>query len=277
MQNFHFRVGAYECTALCDGMEVVPAESVVRDVPLEQWRQALLDHGYSTAESTVFFNNLCIQDGRQRILVDAGWGQGTQRRNGDLLSHLQEEGVSPLDIDTIILTHGDVDHIGGLTTPDNRLIFPNARYILLKEAWDFWSNEPLVAKWPPFLTVFGRTVFPLIRDQVQVVEAGEEFYPGIQLFPVPGHRPGHTFVELRSSDQVLLHLSDIVGHPLFMEYPGWHWYADARDEQAEKDKTQALNRAIAEKAVVFGSHLPFPGVGRVVPLPSGWRWQPMGL
>lgn len=274
MGNFHFRVGALQCTALSDGMDTVPAESIVRDVPLDAWRQALLEHGDSPSEAMVYFNNLLIQTGGQRILVDAGWGQGTQRRNGDLLARLQEEGLAAGDIDTIVLTHADVDHMGGLTTPDQQLVFPNARYILPKDAWDFWTNAPLLAKWPPFLTVFARSAFPLIRSKTQVVQAGEEFLPGFQLFPAPGHRPGHATLRAASEGEVLLHAADTLGHPILMERPGWHWYADANDAQAEKDKALLLNRAVAENAVVFGSHLPFPGVGRVVPLGEGWRWQP---
>jgi glyoxylase-like metal-dependent hydrolase (beta-lactamase superfamily II) len=253
----------------------MPAESIVRDVPLDDWRRALLERGYSTTETTVYFNNLYIHADRRQVLIDAGWGQGTQRRNGELLLRLQEEGVSPPDIDTIILTHGDIDHTGGLTTPDSQLVFPNAQYILLREAWDFWSNGPLVAKWPPYLTVFGRTAFPLIRSRIRVVEAGEEFLPGFQLFPVNGHRPGHAILKVTSSEQVLLHIADTVGHPLFMEHPDWHWFADARDDQAEKDKAQVLIRAISEQAVLFGAHLPFPGIGRVVPMENGWCWQPI--
>jgi glyoxylase-like metal-dependent hydrolase (beta-lactamase superfamily II) len=188
---------------------------------------------------------------------------------------LKGAAISPPDIDTIIITHGDIDHIGGLATQDQQLIFPNARYILLKEAWDFWSNEALVAKWPPFLTVFGRTVFPLIRERIQVVESGEEFLPGFELFSAPGHRPGHSIIKATSAGQVLLHIADSVGHPLLMKHPYWPWYADARDEQAAKDKAQVLNQAATEKALVFGSHLPFPGVGRVEPFGDGWRWRPI--
>jgi glyoxylase-like metal-dependent hydrolase (beta-lactamase superfamily II) len=272
--NYHFQVGSLQCTVLSDGSEIAPADSVVRGVPLDQWRQALQEHGLSTTETAIYFNNLFIQGRGQRVLVDAGWGQGTQRRDGDLLAHLLAEGISPQDIDTLILTHGDVDHVGGLTTPDNRLVFPNARYILLKEAWDFWSNGPLLAKWPPFLTAFGRTAFPIIRDRIQVVEAGEEFIPGFQLFLAPGHRPGHAYVKMASAGETLFHAADTVGHPILMEHPAWHWYADAADELAQKDKAQVLSLAYGAHALVFGPHLPFPGVGRVAPLGDGWIWQP---
>jgi len=274
-QNYHFKVGSINCVAICDGTEIVPIESVFKDAPPEQVNKALLEGGYPTNESTVYFNCLYIQAGQQRILVDAGWGKGVQRRGGELPERLQDEGITPADIDTIIITHGDIDHIGGILTEDNHLAFPNAGYIILKEAWDFWTNQALIARWPEFLTYFGRKTLPLIRERVKVVEAGVEFLPGFQLIPASGHRPGHAALAVASSGEYFIHLADTVGHPILMEHPEWHWYADFAFEQAEKDKFHVLNQAVAQHALVFGSHLPFPGVGRVTPLGAEWRWQPV--
>jgi len=273
--NYHFRVGAIECVALSDGSEVTPAEDVVRGIPSEQWRQALVERGYSPTEATVYFNCLYIQAGQHRILVDAGWGQGGERRTGTLLDRLQDEDIAPADIDTLIITHFDADHVGGIVTADNQLTFPNAGYVLLQDAWDFWSNEAIVAKWPPFLTANARKVLPLLQGRVQVVEPGAEFLPGFQLIPAPGHRPGHTAIAMASAGQTLFHLADVAGHPVLMEHPAWPWAFDAHPDQAEKDKALILDQAAARHALVFGSHLPFPGVGHVAPQGDGWRWQPL--
>ena len=273
-QNYHFKVGSINCVAICDGTEVVPIESVIKDAPVEQVNKALEGGGYLTSESTVYFNCLFMQAGQQRILVDAGWGKGVQRRGGELPERLQNEGISPADIDTMIITHGDIDHIGGILTEDCQLAFPNASYIMLKEAWEFWTNQALIARWPEFLTYFGRKTLPLIRERVKVIEAGVEFLPGFQLIPASGHRPGHAALAVTSEGEYFIHLADTVGHPLLMEHPEWHWYADFAFEQAEKDKFHVLNQAVALHALVFGSHLPFPGVGRVMPLGAEWRWQP---
>lgn len=124
--------------------------------------------------------------------------------NGALLEHLQAEGISPTAIDTIIITHGDIDHIGGIATPENQLVFQNASYILLKEARDFWSNAAVVARWPEFLTVFGRKTLPLIQQWVKVTQAGVEFWPGFQLILAPGHRLGHNVLSITSSGEHFL-------------------------------------------------------------------------
>ncbi len=273
--SYRFQVGNLECIAIHDGSELAPVQDIVRGVPPAQISQAFLERGYSPTEYVVEFNNLYIQAGQHKVLVDAGWGKGVQRRDGALLEGLQAEGISPADIDTLVITHFDADHVGGIVAADGSLVFPNAEYILLQDAWDFWHNEPLVAKWPEFLTLCGRRLLPLIRSRVKVVSAGAEFLPGLTLIPAPGHRAGHTALEIVSAGEVLFHLADVAAHPVLMEHPSWPWAFDAMPPQAAKDKALVLGQAAARQALVFGPHLPFPGVGRVTPQGDGWRWQPL--
>lgn len=271
--NYHFTVGDCACIAILDGSESVPLESVIKDLPVETFRQALGEEGYSQTDSTVYFNVLLIQAGGRRMLVDAGWGKGVQRRDGDLLEQLHDEGITPEQIDEVILTHGDVDHIGGILRADGELAFPSAGYVLAREAWNFWSNPAILARWPEFLTFFGRVTLPKIRERVRVADAGEDFLPGFRFVSAQGHRPGHTPLAIASRGEHLLHLADTVGHPLFMKHPEWHWYADFQPAQAEQDKQRILTLAVEQDALVFGPHLPFPGVGKVMPHGETWRWE----
>jgi glyoxylase-like metal-dependent hydrolase (beta-lactamase superfamily II) len=300
IDNYHFQVGDLKCIAISDWTETFPIETIVKDVSSEQLRQALLEGGYSQTENTIYYNCLYIQTGQRRILVDTGMGMETLQqtqalrdllqaskpndtsavpalrpREGALLHRLQTEGITPAEIDLIIITHGDGDHIGGITNSDHQLVFPNATFILSKEAWDFWFDEALVARWPAFLTAHGRRIFPLIKNRIQVVEPGDEFLPGFQAISAPGHRPGHIALAITSDGEHLLHLADAVGHPLLVEHPSWHGYADSRHDQAEKDRVQLLSQAVSQQALAFGFHLPFPGVGRIVSRGEGWRWQPL--
>lgn len=275
MENYHFQVGAFECVAISDGVDTVPAEGIVKNVPLEAWRRALVEHGYSPTEATTYFNCLYVQAGEYRVLVDAGWGKGTQRRDGDLPERLLAEGIAPPDIDIVVITHLDGDHVGGIATRDGQFAFPNADYVLSEAAWDFWSDDALVARMPERLALSGRRTLAFIQGRLEVVPAEAEFLPGLTLISAPGHRPGHTALSIASEGMLLYHLADSVGHAILMEHPSWQWSYDARPEQAEKDRRLILGQAAERGALVFGPHLPFPGVGHVVAQGEGWRWQPL--
>lgn len=275
MENYYFKVGALECIAISDGTGTVPAEGIVKDLAPEEWRRALVGHGYSPTEATSYYNCLTIQAGEYRVLVDTGWGKGTQRRDGALLERLLAAGIAPPDIDIIVITHLDADHVGGIATPDHQFVFPNADYVLSEEAWAFWTDDAQAGQMPEQRVRLARETLTLVQHRLEVVPAGVEFLPGLTLISAPGHRPGHVALRVASEGALLYHLADAVGHPILMEHPSWHWSFDSWPEQAEKDRRQLLGQAAGQGALVFGSHLPFPGLGHVAPQGDGWRWQPV--
>ena len=297
-ENFHFKVGTLKCIAINDCIGTLPDQRTVKDVPADQLNPIFLERGISLTETVIYYNCLYIQTDQLHILIDGGLSRGGSLQNksvldrleaegklpmprsalpkmeGALLDRLQAEGITPDDIDHVIITHFDGDHIGGLTSGD-QLVFPRADYIVLKDAWDFWSDAALVAQLPAMITAFARKTLPLIQPRIKIAAAGVEFMPGFQFIPAPGHRPGHTAVAITSSGEHLLHLGDTVAHPILMEYPAWHGYADSNHDQAAKDRVHLLRQAVDQNALVFGSHLPFPAVGHVIPQGEGWRWQPL--
>ncbi len=273
--SYRFRVGDLECIAISDGTSVVPVEGMVKDVPPEEWRQALAERGYPTVETPHYYNCLYLDVDGSHVLVDAGWGRGVQRRDGMLVEHLLGEGIAPSDVDVMVISHFDPDHVSGIATASGELTFPNADYVLLEEAWDFWGDESRVAALPEPRAAIGRRALALIQGRLEVVAAGVEFLPGLVLIPAPGHRPGHTVLAATSRGEHLLHLADAVGHPLLMERPAWWWSFDGDRARAEADRRRLLGQAAEQHALVFGSHLPFPGLGHVTREGDGWRWEPV--
>ncbi|MGB1698362.1 MAG: MBL fold metallo-hydrolase, partial [Nannocystaceae bacterium] len=93
---------------------------------------------------------LVIEDSGRVVLFEAGIGAffepklrdryGVQESEHVLLRSLAARGVSPDDIDVIVLSHLHFDHAGGLLQPYEadaplRLAFPNARFVVGEEAW----------------------------------------------------------------------------------------------------------------------------------------------
>ena len=78
-----------------------------------------------------------------------------------------------------------------------------------------------------------------------------------------------------SEGEQLLCISDVVLHPIHLEHPEWHAAVDLDPEQVEATRRRILKRAVAEKSLVFGFHLPFPGLGHVSQKVGTWHWQPI--
>src|SRR5205085_4963909 len=103
------------------------------------FERELSDHGFPPHEVVSPYTCLCVDTGGHRVLVESG--AGFAPTNGKLLANLAAEGIAPEDVDTVILTHGD--HIGGNADATGQVTLPNARYVMWKGDWEFWTED-----WP---------------------------------------------------------------------------------------------------------------------------------
>jgi glyoxylase-like metal-dependent hydrolase (beta-lactamase superfamily II) len=212
------------------------------------------------------------------VLVDTG-ADGLDANTGRLLRNLQAEGIAPGDIDTVILTHGHPDHIGGNTDAEGKPAFSKARYVMWKDEWDFWTSEKANLKLgehgKEVLLQFARTNLPPIQGQLDLIDHETEIVPGIRVVAAPGHTPGHMAVAIFSRGEQLLCISDAVLHPIHLEQPEWHAATDFAPDQVTATRRRLLHTAAAENALVLAFHFPFPGLGHIVHGEKGWQWQPV--
>lgn len=107
-------------------------------------------------------------------------------------------------------------------------------------------------------------------DQVGLVERyedGDEPAPGLRLRSAPGHRSGHTILEIGDS---LVHAVDIVHHPIQVEHPEWDRAWDAEPEIALATRRAIMADLAERESAVITSH--FASSGRIERAGDRLRW-----
>jgi len=276
---YQFNLGEYEGFVLNDYSGTHTAEELVVNPNFEELEQLTQEYSFKLNKIPVDYNNLLINAGNQNVLVDAG----IRRPTGKLCLGLEELRIDPGDIDTIVITHSDRDHIGGILDIEGKIAFPKASYIMLEDAWQHWSSEERrteltrLNKWTNDKTQFAWETYSKIKDLILIVKPGEEFIPGLRLFAAPGHRYDHSILKITSLDEQLMHISDALAHPLFMGNSDWYSTYDASPTQTVDTKIKLMNMCASEKTLLFGAHFPFPGLGYVQQGHECWKWQPINV
>jgi glyoxylase-like metal-dependent hydrolase (beta-lactamase superfamily II) len=241
------------------------------NAPQDQVKAALHAHGLDPDAWTEWvtpYPALVIDTGAHRVLVDTGMG-------GRLPELLQAEGRVPGDFDTVILTHAHPDHIGGNVDSSGHPRYANARYVMWKTEWEFWTAEASLAQMPASWAECARRQLPPIQRQLQLIDRETEIVPGISAVEAAGHTPGHMVVAVISGGTRLLYFSDVLLHQVHVEQPDWYATVDHSPEGAISARRRLLTRVAADKALVHSFHFPFPGLGYVTRQEMRWVWQPI--
>ena len=201
-------------------------------------------------------NVFLIQDLRsgKNALIDAGYGKA----GNHLAARLAALDLKPEDISAVFITHIHPDHVGGLTTPEGKVAFPNASILIARKEYEEWRNDPSRAALARHLTPN--------RDRIVLLDYDREVAPfGLTPLHRPGHTPGHTVFTMKVSregkaPEPVWFVGDIV-HAGELQIPHPQFCA-----RFDKDFNTAVKsrRELLESAPVWhGAHLPFPGIVRV--------------
>lgn len=161
---------------------------------------------------------ILIQYNGKHLLIDTGIGKGKldekKKRNLGVRAEtrvkesLEELGLTPSDIDIVLMTHLHNDHAAGLTEWEGDQlvsVFPNAVIYTSQVEWDEMRNPNIrsrntywVENWEP------------VQHQVQTFEESLEVMPGIEMIHTGGHSDGHSVIKLTQKDETVIHMADIM-------------------------------------------------------------------
>jgi glyoxylase-like metal-dependent hydrolase (beta-lactamase superfamily II) len=222
---------------------------------------------------------LLVNTGRERILIDTGNGRAAPETPGRLRELLRAQGLDPGSISTVILSHAHGDHIEGCLDEQGRPAFPNARYVLSRAEWDYWTNQPSMHDLPVDQAFKDAMLESALRNLsglravIDLAPPDAEVVPGVTLTPAYGHSPGHVAVRVESAGQELLFLADAVVHPLHVEYPDTLGVTDHEPVATVATRRRLLEYASKQGCMTGTSHFPFPGLGRIVANGATWEWR----
>ena len=197
------------------------------------------------------------------FLIDAG----NFDEKGSLVTKLATINVKPTSVNYILLTHLHPDHIGGLVDKKGAAVFPNAKVYVTYEEWKYWSPKIKDMKQTDILRQFSDAY----NGRIQTLNFGEPVVPGLYAVKAVGHTPGHCYYRQGR----LRFVGDVV-HAADLQIPNPEYCAsfDNDKKQAYQTRVSFLETMSKEGNVVFGAHIPFPGVGYIVKEDGTYKFDP---
>ncbi|WP_299662993.1 MBL fold metallo-hydrolase [uncultured Ruegeria sp.] len=262
-----FKLGDFTVTTLLDGS--VPRDDpkalFAADVAEDEFAAVSAENFVPTDIAQFFFTPTLVHTGAELVLFDTGLGQG------GIQAALVDVGVTPDQIDVVVITHMHPDHIGGMTTNDAPT-FANARFVTAAPEYNFWSamdagnrvGDMVAAKVTPQ------------AEKMTFLEDGGAVTSGITAMAAHGHTPGHTVFHLESNGQRLVLTADLANHYVWsFAHPEWPFSFDMDAAAATASRRNVLGMLAADKVPMIGYHMPFPAAGYVETRGDGFRFVPV--
>jgi len=271
-----FKLGQFEVTTVSDGGITAPNPHSIFGInaPAEEVEVVFQQNFLPFDRLRNSFTPVVINTGSEVILFDTGNGARRRPDAGNLLANLKAAGISPDQVDIVVLTHFHGDHIGGLME-DGAPAFPNARYVVGRREYDFWTS-PEAASGPTAggAELVKANVVPL-REKVTFLEGNQDVVSGVTAMEAFGHTPGHLVFHVESDGARLMLTADTANHyAASLQRPDWHVSFDMDKEMGAATRRRVFDMVAAERIPFIGYHMPFPSVGHVEKTDQGFRYVP---
>jgi glyoxylase-like metal-dependent hydrolase (beta-lactamase superfamily II) len=210
-------VGDFQLTVVSGGTLQIDGGNMFGVVPRLLWEKACRPDEQNRI--LLDTNCLLVRTPDSLGLIDTGYGgkatpkfQARHQLAAEppLPRNLAAVGVTPDEIDWVILTHLHFDHAGGCTWRDSagriQPTFSRAKHFVQRIEWDdATSNRPELAG-----AYYPDDFLPLAEaGLVQLVDETVEIAPGVATRRTDGHTRGHQIVTLTSRGQTAWYLGDL--------------------------------------------------------------------
>lgn len=211
------------------------------------------------------------RDGTHNVLIDSGmaeialitkrlkvegWGGG----HAKLTELLAGEGLTPADIDHVVLTHGHFDHA------ENLDLFPDACIVIQRDELSHAADPVPSQRIFYWQSTIGNLVARRRPSQIRTLDGDAELFDGFRVLKVPSHTPGMQVPLIRTAKGIAAIASDLGDH-----YRYW-FPADSRAtdhpqrslsdafltgnirSESERDWQAAMRRVQANSDIVIPAH-----------------------
>lgn len=223
-----------------------------------------------------------VRTPQSTILVDTGIGNGKTRPQAffdhldtPYLDRLAAAGVTPAEVDFVLITHIHTDHVGWNTQAiGGRWVptFPNATYLFPRRGHEFFASAEGRAR--PNYGMYEDSIVPLIAagQARMVAPEGGEVLPGISYLPTPGHSVDHMSIRLVSQGAEALFAGDVMHSPIQVHAPELCSVFCADPDEATRSRRRVLAHCADKDALYLSSHFAESSAGRIARASGGYRW-----
>ncbi|HLR72633.1 MAG TPA: MBL fold metallo-hydrolase [Pseudogracilibacillus sp.] len=210
------QIGKAKLTWLKGGVNFLDGGAMFGVVPKALWSRKYPVNEKNQIELRT--DPILLQLDGKNFIIDSGMGNGKltdkQRRNfgvleeSSIVDSLAEVGLTPDDIDTVLMTHLHFDHACGLTRPNGdqfESVFPNAPIITSDVEWNEMRHPNIRS-----INTYWKMNWEAIQHQVQPFQGEKYITDHLKMIHTGGHSDGHAILVYEDGDDCFIHMADIM-------------------------------------------------------------------
>ncbi len=281
---YQYQAGDVQITALLDGTNFM-SPKLFQNTSEKEVHEILKKYAADQAKGVqTSVNAFLVNTGHSLVLVDSGAASCFGTHLGSVLSNLKASGYQPEQVDTILLTHLHPDHVCGISQ-NGVANFPNATVYVSNDEANYWLNPKQVSQLPKEKQAGYLGTVEKIKQAIAPYQAKNSFktyqlgdqVQGFKVINTAGHTPGHFSYELKSKDETVVFIGDIVhSHTVQFDKPTTAIDYDIDPKKAVQTRLKQFAEYAKGGQTIAAPHLPFPGIGHIYSADGkSYQWIPV--